>query len=56
MNHGACSGSRGRVAYTAGVAFFAADRVRYGHWLAPVRVAGSACHYVAVTLYAFPSP
>jgi hemolysin III len=36
------------------VAFFAADRLRYGHlvWHVCVLV-GSACHYIAVALYAF---
>ena len=44
----------GGLAYTAGVAFFAADRLRYGHlvWHICVLI-GSACHYIAVTLYAF---
>jgi hemolysin III len=44
----------GGFAYTAGVAFFAADRMRYGHlvWHVCVLV-GSACHYIAVALYAF---
>jgi hemolysin III len=44
----------GGVAYTAGVAFFAADsRLRYGHffWLLFV-MAGTACHYFAVLWYA----
>jgi hemolysin III len=42
----------GGVAYTAGIAFFAADRVRYGHlaWHLCVLV-GTACHYVAVWRY-----
>ncbi|HET6350250.1 MAG TPA: hemolysin III family protein [Candidatus Krumholzibacteria bacterium] len=44
----------GGFAYTLGVAFFAADRMRYGHlvWHVCVLV-GSACHYIAVSLYAF---
>jgi hemolysin III len=44
----------GGFAYTAGVGFFAADRVRYGHlvWHLCV-IAGSACHYIAVILYSF---
>lgn len=40
--------------YTAGVGFFAADRLRYGHLVWHVCViAGSACHYIAVILYSF---
>lgn len=43
----------GGVAYTVGVAFFAADRLRYGHlvWHLFV-IAGTACHYIAVLRYA----
>lgn len=43
----------GGVAYTGGVAFFAADRIRYGHlvWHLFV-IAGTACHYIAVYRYA----
>ena len=44
----------GGVAYTAGVAFFAAgSRLRYGHfvWHSFV-MAGTACHYCAVLWYA----
>ena len=44
----------GGVAYTAGVPFYATDaKVRYGHfaWHMCV-VAGTACHFVAVLLYA----
>jgi len=43
----------GGVAYTAGVVFFAADRIRYGHlvWHLFV-IAGTACHYLAVLRYA----
>lgn len=44
----------GGFAYTAGVAFFAADRLRYSHlvWHVCVLV-GSSCHYIAVILYSF---
>ncbi len=43
----------GGVAYTAGVAFFAAERVRYGHFVWHLFVlAGTACHFVAVLRYA----
>ena len=44
----------GGVAYTAGVAFFAADsRLRYGHFIWHLFVmAGTACHYFAVLWYA----
>ena len=44
----------GGVAYTAGVAFFAADsRLRYGHFIWHLFVvAGTACHYCAVLWYA----
>lgn len=44
----------GGVAYTVGVAFFAADeRVRYAHFIWHLFVmAGTACHYVAVCWYA----
>jgi len=39
----------GGVCYTAGVAFFATDRIRYFHMIWHLFVmAGSACHYVAV--------
>ena len=43
----------GGVAYTAGVAFFAADsRLRYGHFIWHLFVmAGTACHYFAVLWY-----
>ena len=43
----------GGVAYTGGVAFFAADRLRFGHaiWHLFV-IAGTACHYIAVLDYA----
>jgi hemolysin III len=44
----------GGFAYTAGVGFFAAERIRYGHLVWHVCVlAGSACHYIAVILYSF---
>ena len=44
----------GGAAYTAGVAFFAAPRLRYGHFIWHLFVlAGTACHVVAVTRYAF---
>ena len=44
----------GGVAYTVGVAFFAADtRVRYAHFVWHLFVmAGTACHFVAVYRYA----
>lgn len=44
----------GGVAYTAGVAFFAADsRLRYGHFIWHLFVmAGTTCHYFAVLGYA----
>jgi hemolysin III len=44
----------GGVAYTAGVFFFAADsRIRYGHFVWHLFViAGTACHFVAVLIYA----
>ena len=44
----------GGLAYTAGVAFFAADsRWRYGHFVWHLFVmAGTACHFVAVYAYA----
>ena len=43
----------GGVAYTAGTAFFAAKRLRYGHlaWHLCV-LTGTACHYFAVLWYA----
>ena len=46
----------GGLCYTGGVAFFVTDgKVRYGHaiWHLFV-IAGSACHFVAVLLYAAP--
>jgi hemolysin III len=43
----------GGVAYTAGVIFFAWDRLRYGHMVWHLFVlAGSICHFVAVLRYA----
>ena len=42
----------GGVAYTAGVGFYAAHRVRYSHFVWHLFVlAGTACHFVAVLLY-----
>jgi len=58
MNHwGLFWIAAGGLSYTVGVAFFAADRLRYSHlvWHVCVLV-GSACHYMAVALYAFGSP
>ncbi len=44
----------GGLAYTVGVAFFAADRVRYSHFVWHLFVmTGSACHYIVVLRYAF---
>ncbi len=44
----------GGIAYTVGVAFFAADgRVRYSHFIWHLFViAGTACHFIAVLWYA----
>jgi hemolysin III len=43
----------GGVAYTVGVAFYGAHRLRYGHFVWHVFViAGTACHFVAVLRYA----
>ena len=43
----------GGIAYTAGVAFYALDRVRYLHFVWHLFVlAGTACHFVAVLNYA----
>ncbi len=43
----------GGIAYTAGVAFFAAQRVRYSHFVWHLFVlVGTACHFVAVWRYA----
>ncbi|MBI5168700.1 MAG: hemolysin III family protein [Candidatus Eisenbacteria bacterium] len=43
----------GGLAYTAGVAFYAAPRLRYAHFVWHLAVmAGTACHFVAVLRYA----
>lgn len=44
----------GGLAYTAGIAFYAADRLRYGHvvWHVCVLI-GTGCHVCAVRWYAF---
>jgi len=43
----------GGIAYTAGVAFFAAARTRYTHFVWHLFVlAGTACHFIAVLWYA----
>jgi hemolysin III len=43
----------GGLSYTAGVAFFAATRLRYGHFIWHLCVlAGTACHFFAVLWYA----
>ena len=43
----------GGVAYTAGVGFYAADRLRYSHFVWHLFVlAGTTCHFVAVLYYA----
>ena len=43
----------GGIAYTAGVGFFAARRLRYGHFVWHLFVlAGSSCHFIAVRFYA----
>jgi hemolysin III len=43
----------GGLAYTAGVGFYAASRLRYRHFVWHLFVlAGTACHVVAVSLYA----
>jgi hemolysin III len=43
----------GGIAYTAGLAFYAAERMRYGHFVWHVFVlAGTVCHFVAVAWYA----
>jgi hemolysin III len=42
----------GGLAYTVGVGFYAAGRLRYGHFVWHLFVlAGTACHFVAVGLY-----
>ena len=43
----------GGVAYTAGVGFYAAERIRYAHFVWHLFViAGTACHFIAVLRYA----
>ena len=43
----------GGIAYTGGVAFYAAERVRYGHFVWHLFVIlGSTCHFFAVLWYA----
>ena len=43
----------GGIAYTAGLAFFAAHRLRYNHFIWHLFViAGTTCHYFAVLWYA----
>ncbi|MCF8068852.1 MAG: hemolysin III family protein [Desulfobacterales bacterium] len=43
----------GGAAYTAGVVFFAAPRIRYAHFVWHLFViAGTACHFIAVLRYA----
>lgn len=43
----------GGLAYTAGVGFYAAKRLRYGHFVWHLFVlAGTACHYIAVMYFA----
>jgi len=43
----------GGVAYTAGVAFYAAERLRYGHFVWHLFVlTGTSCHFWAVLWYA----
>lgn len=43
----------GGIAYTAGVGFYAAKRVRYAHFVWHLFViAGSSCHFIAVLKYA----
>ena len=43
----------GGMAYTAGIGFFAAGRVRYSHFIWHLFVLlGTACHCVAVLSYA----
>jgi hemolysin III len=42
----------GGLAYTAGVAFYAAQRIRYGHFVWHLFViAGTSCHFIAVLRY-----
>jgi hemolysin III len=43
----------GGAAYTAGVGFYATDRVRYSHFIWHLFViVGTACHFIAVLKYA----
>jgi hemolysin III len=43
----------GGLAYTAGVAFYTADRLRYGHFVWHLFVlTGTCCHYAAILWYA----
>jgi hemolysin III len=43
----------GGLAYTGGLAFFAAPRLRYGHFIWHLFVvAGTTCHFFAVLWYA----
>jgi hemolysin III len=43
----------GGLAYTSGVAFYAAEQLRYGHFVWHLFVlAGTACHFCAVLWYA----
>jgi hemolysin III len=43
----------GGIAYTTGLAFFAAQRLRYNHFIWHLFViAGTACHFFAVLWYA----
>ncbi len=45
--------SAGGLAYTVGVMFYAAKRVRYGHFVWHLFViAGTACHFIAVLRFA----
>ena len=42
----------GGLAYTSGIGFYAAERVRYGHFVWHVFVLmGTACHFFAVLWY-----
>jgi hemolysin III len=42
----------GGIAYTTGIAFFAAHRIRYAHFAWHLFViAGTACHFFAVLWY-----
>jgi hemolysin III len=43
----------GGIAYTSGLAFYAAKRIRYGHFVWHLFViAGTACHFIAVLRFA----